>query len=190
MTAIPEFVDAVRRQQRAARHTTSLVLAVNTAGIAALTVVHTRFEWRHQLWTILLPAVVYLLLWLVVRLRRPFTGMGSSHDGFGLMAVIALAMVVAVPFAFAAFFLAGAGTFLGLGLVVVGARTGERALWVPGLVLMAVCPLVQLDVLENATFLGPQPGTLVLTVLTAVLLGLVSLAYLRERATLREPQVP
>lgn len=191
MVVIPDFVDAVRRQQRAARHTVSLVLGVHAIAVGLLAVGNAHFRWRGGLWAVLVPAVVYLVLWLVVRIRQPLTGMGGGRDGFGVMAVLALAVALALPFSWLAVFMVGAGTFLGLGLVVIGARMRAPLLWGPGLALMALCPLVTLGTFDNhATFLGDQPGTVVLTSLTVVLAAASGYAYLTERSTLRSTQLP
>lgn len=185
MTAIAEYVEAVRRQQRAARHTVSLVLAVHAVALVGLTIAHARIEWRFGSWFVLVPAVTYLLLWLVVRIRQSLTGMGGGHDGFGVMAAVALAVALAFPFSLVAILFAGAGTFLGIGLVVIGARMQARSLWGPGVALVVLCPLVELGTIDNhAAILGHQTGTLVLGVLSAGLALLSGRAYLVERAAL------
>lgn len=186
MTAIPDFVDALRREQRAARHTVSLVLGVHAIAVALLPVANSHFEWRLGWWAALVPAAVYVVLWLAVKIRQRLTGMGGGRDGFGVMAILALVFALAFPFSFVAVLMAGPGTFLGLGLVVIGARLHARPLWGPGLGLMAVSPLVALGTIDNhAAFLGDQPGTLVLAVLSAALAALAGYAYRTERNALQ-----
>lgn len=186
MSAAVEYVDTVRRQQRAARHTVSLTLGVHGLALAGLAVANTRFEWHHNVVSLLVPCAVYLSLWLAVRLRRWFTGIGAGRDGFGVMAVVSLLLVVFFPFGSMAVMFAGPGAFLGLGLAVIGARQSAPRLWAPAIALLALSPLVSLYTLDNhVSFLGPQPGTVVLAVLAVALLAMAGASYRGERAALR-----
>lgn len=184
------FVDAVRTRQLAARHTASLVLGVHAVGVAVLTVL-----WAGRgpgslfsLWPAVVPVAVYAVLWVVVRVRAWRTGMGSARDGFGVAAVLSVALTILFPYSTFVYWMAGAGAVLGLGLVVFGVRLRLPALWASGLGLLVFSPLVQLYVVDNhARFLGPQPGTVVLALAALGLAALAAASARSERATLRQP---
>lgn len=185
MSRLPDFVDDVRRRERAARHTDSLVLTVHAAALAALTVDRALGDPGFRWWSIALPAIVYGLLWVVVRGRERATGMGGGRDGFGAAAVIALALALFFPLSFIGVTMAGVGTFLGIGLVAIGLRRKSPLLWAPGAALVALCPLVALYTIDNhVAFLGPAPGAVVLGLLTAVLAACAVRAYVVERRVL------
>ncbi|MCC2315466.1 hypothetical protein [Cellulomonas xiejunii] len=189
MQNLPDYLDDVRRRERAARHTDSLVLAVHAVALGVLSVARGMPGSRPGLWQIAVPAVVYGLLWIVVRARERATGMGGGRDGFGAAAVLALALALFFPFSAIAAFMVGPAAFLALGLVALGLRRRSRRLWCPGLALVVLGPLVQLYTVDNhVVFLGPQPGVVVLALL-AVLLAVGSLrAFAAERAVLVGPR--
>jgi hypothetical protein len=191
MVTTPEFVDAVRRQQRAARHTISVTLFVHGLAVAGLTVVNTHYLWKHHPLEVFVPCVVYLTLWLVVRLRGRLTGIGGGREGFGSMALVGLLIAFLFPFGFVAVMFVGSGTLLGLGLTVLGARLRAPRLWGAGIALVALCPFVSLGTFDNhAQFLGPQPGTMVVGVLAVLMLSLAADAYRTERTAAMVPPQP
>lgn len=202
---LPTYVDSLGRRERAARHAVSTPLLIHTLALAlvlALDVLFlvrlgrtTQTDWSGGGWAVithdprillpLLPLAVYLVLWVVARIRASLTGIGPGHDAWGIMALVSLALLLAVPWGYLALMYLGAVFFLGLGLVVLGIRLREASLWIPGLVLMVVGPLANLGTFENhAPFLGRWPTE---SVVAAVLLGLAATTvtvWLRERRTL------
>lgn len=202
---LPAYLDSLGRRARAARHAVFIPLLIHTLALTlvlALAVLFywrlahtTETEWQGVDWEVvahdprvllpLLPVAVYLVIWAVARIRAWRTGVGPGHDGWGIMAILSVAFLVTSSWGLLALWFLGAVFFLGLGLVVLGARMREAHLWVPGLVLMAVGPLANLGTFENhAQFLGPWPTQVVLT---AVLLGLAvttALVWRRERRAL------
>lgn len=120
--------------------------------------------------SMLLPLVTFLALWLVMRVGRTRSGLGTGSQRYGGVALFALAILVLVPFA--TFFL-GALLVIGAGLVILGWRGRDRVMWIAGLVLGVVSPMANLGTFENrARFLGPAPTTLVLAVAALAILGL------------------
>ncbi len=181
MSDIPAYVDDLRRRERAARHLVSLTLAVHAGALAVLAVGNLVILWSTPVELVLVPAV-YLVLWVVMRVRGRLTGIGRGSDGFGVMAVVALAVQVVLPIA--VMFLGG-GTLLGLGLVALAVRAREVLLAVGGVLLIAVYPFVNLYTFDNhAWFLGPRPGVVVGVLLAAALAALAVRAYRDERAAL------
>lgn len=202
---LPTYVDSLGRRERAARHAVSTPLLIHTLALALVLALDvlllvrltttTQTDWSGGGWAAvthnpqillpLLPLVVYLALWVVARIRTSLTGIGPGHDAWGIMALISLALLVAVPWGYLALMYLGAVFFLGLGLVVLGIRLREAYLWIPGLVLIAVGPLANLGTFENhAPFLGQWPTQVVLA---AVLVGLAATTltvWLRERRTI------
>lgn len=127
--------------------------------------------------SLLLPLVAFLVLWIVMRVRRARSGLGMGRQGYGIVALATLALLVVVPIA--VWFL-GPLLPLGLGLVVLGWRGRERAQWITGLVLAALSPFANLYSFENhAAFLGPAPRSVVLTIAG---LGVVGLGLWRLQA--------
>lgn len=184
MVTVPEYVDALRRRQRAARHTGSLVLLVHAVAVAVLAVGQTDPSSWHRPWQQAVPAVVYVVLWGVVRVRERLTGMGGARDAFGVMAAFAVALAL-LPFASLVFLMAGAGAVLGLGLVVVGSRQRSALLWAPGAALLAVSPMARLGTFDNhAPFLGPHAGAVALGLVAAGLLAAAARSLAAERAAL------
>jgi len=177
MATATEYVDAIRTQQRAARHATSLPLLVNGLAMVYLTYLEAAmFGMGDQ---VLVPALTYGVLLAVMLVQRQLIGVGVGNDGYGVLALALLALLF-VPFGLAAVFFVGSAFFLGVGLGVLGWRARSAWLWVPGLVVMAVSPLVSLGTLDNhAAFLGGGVGGMV--VCTVGLLGLGIAAFVRER---------
>ncbi len=190
VVTVPEYVDALRRRQRAARHTGSLVLAVHAVAVAVLAVAQVDWGLASWRWQNLVPVVVYVVLWAVVRVRERVTGMGGGRDGFGVMAAFALALAL-LPFGYLLLLLAGPGVVLGLGLVVVGVRQRSALLWGHGLVLAAVSPLARLGTLDNhAWFLGPHAGATGLGLVALALVVAAARALAAERAVLAGAPAP
>jgi hypothetical protein len=177
MTTASEYVEAIRTQQRAVRHATSLPLLVNGLAMVYLTSVEAAtFGMRHS---VLVPSITYAVLLVVMLVQRQVIGVGVGNDRYGVLA-LALLVLVFVPFGFIAFYFAGAAFFLGVGLGVLGWRAGSAWLWAPGLVLMVVSPLVSLGTLANhAAFVGGGVGGMVIC--TVGLLVLSTVTFLRER---------
>ena len=147
MTTASEYVEAIRTQQRAVRHATSLPLLVNGLAMVYLTYLEsTMFAMLFP--KILVPAVTYGVLLVVMLVQRRLIGVGVGNDRYGVLALALLALLF-VPFGFVAVFLVGPVFFLGVGLGVLGWRAETAWLWGPGLLLMAVSPLVSLDTLDN-----------------------------------------
>lgn len=193
MTATPAYVDDLRRQQRAARHAASLTLAVHALAVVVLTVHRSVTTGSGFAEVTVLPGT-YALLWLAAHVRGRVTGVGPGRDGFGRCALVALGFVAAVyvvPFAVLPLFFLGAGTFLGLGLLVLGVRARDPLVAVPGVVLAVTYPFVRLYTFDNHLgLLGPSPGTVVGGLLALGLGAAAVVAYRRERAELARPVAP
>ncbi|GAB3093868.1 hypothetical protein [Isoptericola nanjingensis] len=202
---LPAFLDSLSRRERAARHAVFIPLLIHTLALAlvlALDVLFlirlahtTEIEWSGGGWAVvahdrrtllpLLPLAVYLVIWVVARVRAWRTGVGPGHDGWGIMAIISLGFLIVFPWGLLALSFLGAVFFLGLGLTVLGARMREAYLWVPGLVLMAVGPFANLGTFENhAQFLGPWPTQVVMLVVILGLAATTLMVWLRESRAL------
>ncbi|MCU1432085.1 MAG: hypothetical protein JWP95_1190 [Actinotalea sp.] len=130
----------------------------------------------------LLPLLTFLALWLVMRVSRARSGLGTGRPGYGVVVLVALGLLVLVPFAT---YFVGSLLFLGLGLVILGWRGHGRVVWVAGLVLCALAPFATLGSFENrARFLGPAPTTVVLTLTALTILSLGLWHRRDERRTL------
>ncbi|MCL3861729.1 hypothetical protein [Actinotalea sp. K2] len=136
----------------------------------------------------LLPLATFLVLWLVMRARRSRSGLGTGRQGYGVVVLVTLALLVLAPVV--TFFL-GPLLVIGLGLVVLGWRGRDRALWVTGLVLGVVSPLAALYTFENrARFLGPAPTSLVLVLSALTILSLGIWRLRAERSVLAQTPAP
>jgi hypothetical protein len=203
--ALPEYLDSLSRRERAARHAVVVPLLVHTLALAvvlALDVLflvrlanETRTDWTMAGWEViaydprtllpLLPLVVYVVVWVVSRVRARLTGIGAGHDGWGVMAIVAGGLLVTFPLGSVVLQFLGTAFVLGVGLTVLGARLRDVLLWVPGLVLMVVGPLANLGTFENhAQFLGPWPTQVVLGILTLGLVATTAVAWRREHTAL------
>ncbi|MET4225590.1 hypothetical protein [Oerskovia enterophila] len=178
MTTASEYVEAIRVQQRAVRHATSLPLLVNALAMVYLTYLEAA-TFGMLFPKILVPAVTYGVLLAVMLVQRRLIGVGVGNDRYGVLALALLALLF-VPFGFVAVFLVGPVFFLGVGLGVLGWRAETAWLWGPGLALMAVSPLVSLGTLDNhAALLGGGVGGMVICTVGLLVLGV--LAFVRER---------
>lgn len=177
MTTASEYVEAIRTQQRAMRHATSLPLLVNGLAMVYLTYLQEVTSGTDD--AVLVPAITFGALLVIMLLQRQLIGVGVGNERYGILALSLLA-VLFVPFGLIAVYFAGAAFFLGVGLGVLGWRAGSAWLWVPGLALMAVSPLVSLYTLDNhAAFLGGGVGAMLIC--TVGLLVLSAVAFVRER---------
>jgi hypothetical protein len=177
VTTTSEYVEAIRTQQRAARHATSLPLLVN--GLAMVYLTSLEADTYGMSNPILVPPITYAVLLVVMLIQRQLTGVGVGNDRYGVLALSLLASIF-VPFGFVAHYFVGSAFFLGAGLGVLGWRAGSAWLWAPGLALMAISPLVSLGTLDNhAASLGGRVGGMVLC--TTGLLVLSVVAFVRER---------
>lgn len=178
MSTASEYVAAIQARQRAVRHATSLPLAVNALAMLFLTYAEVTLRW-FLFPQALVPALTYALLLVSMLIQRRVTGVGAGNDRYGLIALALLALLF-VPFGLVAVFFVGPVFFLGLGLVVLGWRGRDAWLWGPGLVLMALSPLVSLGTLSNhASFLGGGVGGMAIGTLGVLALAIV--AFVRER---------
>lgn len=169
--AAEHWVTRVRAEQHAA--STPLLIV----GCAVVVEVAVQF---HPFWSSpsirlyfaskLLPLATFLVLWLVMRVRRARSGLGTGRQGYGGLVLLTLALLVLLP---AVTFALGSLLVVGLGLVILGWRGHDRALWMTGMVLSALSPFATLGSFENrARFLGPAPTTVVLVVVALVIIGL------------------
>ena len=208
---IPAYLHTLCRRERAARHAVFAPLLIHTAALAVVLGLDVAFYVRlaHETrtdstitgWAIvaydprtllpLLPLVVYLLLWIAGRVRAWRTGVGPGHDGWGIMAIVSVVMLLLFPWGSIALSFLGAVFFLGVGLTVLGVRMREAFLWVPGVVLMVVGPLANLYTFDNlVTFLGPWPTQVILAAVTVGLAATTVAVRLRERRTLGSAAAP
>jgi len=185
--SLPAYLDSLQRRERAARRAVSVPLLVHTVALAVAVVTASAYTSQDSPLVptpseslMALPLAVYLIVWAVMRVRAWRTGIGPGHDGWGIMAIVSV--VVLCSWLATGLLLLGAVFFLGLGLVVLGARLHEALLWGPGPVLMVVGASTNLYALSDATFLGPW-STVVLVVLTLGLAATTVVARLRERRT-------
>ncbi|MEK8225579.1 hypothetical protein NKG05_04770 [Oerskovia sp. M15] len=122
MTTASEYVEAIRTQQRAVRHATSLPLLVNALAMAYLTYLEAAIFGMHSA-QILVPATTYGVLLVVMLVQRQLIGVGVGNDRYGVLALALLALVF-VPFGFVAVYFVGPVFFLGWGSACsAGVRT-------------------------------------------------------------------
>ncbi|WP_407342192.1 hypothetical protein [Pengzhenrongella phosphoraccumulans] len=174
-----ELAEHTRERTRAGRHARSLPLVFVACGLLVLAWLRAAVSVAFVV-EIFVPLAVFLVLYLVMVVRRLVTGLGTGTDGYGVVLVISALMAMMVPIA--GFFL-GALFFLGVGLAILGWRGQDRMLWIPGILLAATSPLVTYFVLDNhLRFLGPQPSVVVLVAAAVILIGLGVRAFIAERA--------
>lgn len=174
------YLDRLLERERAARHARSIPLAAVTVALGVLTWHHAERQLSTPVET-LTPLVTFALVFLAMRMQRAITGAGAGSDGYGAVVIALAVLLVATPVGFLLPMFAGAEALLGLGLVVLGWRGRDRALWLPGVVLVGVGPFVHLNGAENTLSLLPDPNTAVLAVTTATFAGLTAAAVARER---------
>lgn len=205
---LPTYLDSLARRERAARHAVLLPLLIHTLALALVLAFEALFYWRLSRvavsessaigWEMVaedprmllpvLPLTVYVMLWVVSRIRASRTGVGPGHDGWGIMAIVSAGCLLLFPVNLFLWLYLGAAFFLGLGLVVLGGRMREPLLWAAGLVLMAIGPFLALGTIGNhATFLGPWPDVTALAILLVGLAATTATAWHRERRTLVVP---
>ena len=173
-----ELAEHTRERTRAARHARSLPLVAVAGGLLVLAWLRGAVSMAFVV-EIFVPLAVFLVLYLVMVVRRLVTGLGTGTDGYGLVLVISALTTMVFPIAF---FL-GALFFLGGGLAILGWRGQDRMLWIPGVVLAAASPLVTFFVLDNhLRFPGPHPSVVVLGAAGFILIGLGVRALIAERA--------
>ena len=172
------LAEHARERTRAARHARSLPLVAVAGGLLVLAWLRGAVSMAFVV-EIFVPLAVFLVLYLVMVVRRLVTGLGTGTDGYGVVLVISALTTMVFPIAF---FL-GALFFLGGGLAILGWRGQDRMLWIPGVVLAAASPLVTFFVLDNhLRFLGPHPSVVVLVAAAVILIGLGVRALIAERA--------
>jgi hypothetical protein len=172
------LAEHARERTRAARHARSLPLLAVACGLLALAWLRAAVGMAFA-FEILVPLPVFLVLYLVMIVRRSVTGLGMGTDGYGGVLVISALTTLVLPIAV----VLGALFLLGGGLVILGWRGRDRVLWIPGVVLAATSPLLTFFVLDNhLRFLGPHPSVVVLGTAGIVLIGLGVRAFIAERA--------
>ena len=170
--------ERTRVRVRAQRHATALPLIIVGLSLLVLAWLDLRGPYMH--WSsMFFGAVVLLVLYVTMLVRRLSTGLGSGRDGYGLVVIVAVG-VVFVPMSV----LLGPTFSLGLGLGILGWRGREPLLLESGLVVAVISPLAALGTIDNhADLLGPAPTAVVFAAagLTLATMGVVALA--RERRT-------
>lgn len=184
MTTAQQLIDPVQRRRPRDRHLASLTLLVHGLAVVWLAVGDVRFEWRPSGQYMVVPGVTYLALWAVLRWRERVADGGHARDRLSAAAVaLRAAVIFAAGLLWMGLYFLGPGAFLGCGLIVVGVWLRDSRLWAPAIALVVLSPLVNLYLVDhNASMLGPQPGTVVLAVLAAILLGLAAVTYRGERS--------
>lgn len=174
------YLDRLLERERAARHARSIPLAAVTVALGVLTWHHAARLYPTPIET-LTPFVTFAAVFLAMRLQRAVTGAGAGSDGYGAVVIALAVLLVVTPVGFLLPMFAGAEALLGLGLVVLGWRGRDRALWVPGIVLVGVGPFVHLNGAANTLVVLPDPDTAVLALTAAAFAGLTVAAVARER---------
>lgn len=183
MSDIAAYLDE-RRRGRAARRTVSVELAVHATALVLLAAADLAWVGVATPAVLLLPTV-YVVLWVVGRVRARPTGTGRRDDGFGGLAVAAVVLTFFLaPVAFL-----GVGTLLGLGLLALAVVQREALPALAGAPVAVVSPFVHLHVVDNHLWwlLGPRPGALLTLLLAAGVAALAVRARRHERDTLLRP---
>ncbi|ACQ78651.1 hypothetical protein Bcav_0387 [Beutenbergia cavernae DSM 12333] len=166
---------------RATMHARSLPLALTSVTLIAL--LFCEMAYPHSPYPQgLVPGVAYLVTFLIVRAIRPREPMGVRVP-YGVLALVLLALGI-MPLVG---MFAGAPFLLGLGLVTLGIRDRDAWLWVPGIALMVLSPLMAFWTIENHLGLNSES---VLGALVVAFAGLGGSAWRREREILTAPVWP
>lgn len=171
--------DTGHPEHRAARYARSAPLVAATVALVILTSM--RAEGNRSVIGALIPGLTFLAILAVTSVIHVVVRAQPGREGYGVIAAMLLGLLF-VPFGMWGPIFLGAEFFLGVGLVIVGWRGKDSGLWIPGVVLLAVGPFINLNGAANTVPpYDSTSGVVVLALTTAVFAALAATAIAGER---------